>query len=95
MNETLQDVRSPGRHRAPGILGGLFSRNPSNCRRGEHRYGSPQPIGAGIIRQRCLDCESVTIDIRDAEVMIAPRLFAGQRPRLAANRRRTAPGRRR
>lgn len=35
----------------------------SACRRGRHDYGKPQHIGAGITRQVCDVCASVTIDL--------------------------------
>jgi hypothetical protein len=35
----------------------------SSCRRGRHRYGSAQHVGGGILRQVCLACGSVTIDL--------------------------------
>ena len=51
----------------------------SHCRRGRHRYGTPQQVGGGILRQVCLACGSVTIDISsaadmDADVKVANRL---------------------
>jgi hypothetical protein len=51
----------------------------SSCRRGRHRYGMSQQVGGGIMRQVCLACGSVTIDITgagemDAEVKVANRL---------------------
>ncbi len=51
----------------------------SSCRRGRHRYGTPQQVGAGIMRQVCLACGSVTIDITgvaemDGDVNVANRL---------------------
>ena len=36
------------------------------CRRGRHRYGPAQHVGAGILRQVCDNCGSVTIDLTDA-----------------------------
>lgn len=41
----------------------------SSCRRGRHHYGTPQQVGGGILRQVCLACGSVTIDLTgEAEV---------------------------
>lgn len=38
----------------------------SSCRRGRHRYGAPGQIGGGILRQVCLACGSVSIDLTGA-----------------------------
>jgi hypothetical protein len=51
----------------------------SSCRRGRHRYGTPQQVGGGIMRQICLACGSVTIDITgsaetDSDLKVANRL---------------------
>ena len=35
----------------------------SSCRRGTHRYGAQQMVGAGIVRRVCLACGSVSIDL--------------------------------
>ena len=43
-----------------------FVYRKSSCRRGRHRYGSVQHVGGGILRQVCLACGSVTIDLSDA-----------------------------
>jgi hypothetical protein len=39
----------------------------SSCKKGHHSYGEPQYIGAGIVRQVCLTCATVTIDLTGAE----------------------------
>ncbi len=44
----------------------------SSCRKGRHRYGEPQHIGAGIIRKVCEVCSSVTIDLTGAYEAKAP-----------------------
>jgi len=41
----------------------------SSCRRGRHRYGSPQRVGGGITRQVCLACGAVSIDLNSAAEM--------------------------
>ncbi|GEM_PF-2653584 len=38
----------------------------SSCKRGRHRYGEPQSIGGGIVRQVCVVCSAVTIDLTGA-----------------------------
>jgi hypothetical protein len=38
----------------------------SSCRRGSHRYGTPQNVGAGILRRVCRGCGSVSIDLTTA-----------------------------
>jgi hypothetical protein len=35
----------------------------SSCRRGDHRLGNPQNVGAGILRRVCLACGSVSIEL--------------------------------
>jgi len=37
------------------------------CRADEHRFGSPQPIGGGIVRRVCLACSMVSIDLTASE----------------------------
>ena len=39
----------------------------SACRKGRHRYGTAQFIGAGITRQVCETCGGVKIDLTAAE----------------------------
>jgi hypothetical protein len=38
----------------------------SACKRGRHNYGMAQNIGAGITRQVCPTCGTVTIDLTAA-----------------------------
>ncbi|HET9203715.1 MAG TPA: hypothetical protein VFP67_11315 [Acidimicrobiia bacterium] len=35
----------------------------SSCRRGSHRFDTPQNVGAGIVRRVCVACGSVSIDL--------------------------------
>jgi hypothetical protein len=35
----------------------------SLCKRGQHRYGEGQSIGGGIVRQICVVCGAVSIDL--------------------------------
>lgn len=42
----------------------------SSCKKGRHHYGEPQYIGAGIVRQVCLTCATVTIDLTGAEQVL-------------------------
>jgi hypothetical protein len=39
----------------------------ADCRRGDHRFGSPRAIGGGIDRQTCLVCGAVSIDVTQAD----------------------------
>lgn len=39
----------------------------ADCRKGRHRYGSPQAVVGGIYRQTCTACGAVTIDISQAD----------------------------
>lgn len=65
-----------GRHRARTFLDTLFRVHERACRRGQHRYLKPQPIGGGIQRSSCSVCGSVSIDLRDLpEPSRPPRLF--------------------
>jgi hypothetical protein len=38
----------------------------SSCKKGRHRYGEAQAVGGGIVRQVCLTCGAVTIDLTGA-----------------------------
>ena len=41
----------------------------SQCKKGRHRYGEGQGIGGGILRQVCVICGAVSIDLTGAESM--------------------------
>lgn len=52
----------------------------SQCQVGKHRYGSPQPIGAGILRRVCTACFTVSIDLTAIEEPVgAGPMFAGRK----------------
>jgi hypothetical protein len=61
-----------GRHRARTFLDSIMRVNQRACKRGHHRYGKPQRIGAGIQRTSCSFCGSVSIDLRDGSGMQRP-----------------------
>ncbi len=42
------------------------SHKKSSCKKGHHRYGEPQTVGGGIVRQVCVACGAVTIDLTGA-----------------------------
>jgi hypothetical protein len=42
----------------------------SSCKKGKHLYGEPQNIGAGIVRQVCLTCAAVSIDLTGVDASI-------------------------
>lgn len=72
-----------GRHRARTFVDNLFRIHQRACRRGDHRFGAPQRIGAGIQRTACSVCGSVSIDLRDVHDEHPPSLI---RPTRAAGR---------
>jgi hypothetical protein len=39
----------------------------SLCKKGQHRYGEGQSIGGGILRQICVTCGAVSIDLTGVE----------------------------
>jgi hypothetical protein len=39
----------------------------SQCKKGHHRYGEGQSIGGGILRQICVICGAVSIDLTGVE----------------------------
>jgi hypothetical protein len=41
----------------------------SQCKKGNHRYGEGQSIGGGILRQICVVCGAVSIDLTGAEAV--------------------------
>ena len=53
----------------------------SQCRKGRHRYGPPQHIGAGLERQVCDVCNAVSIDLTKAEGTDSPVLT--RRPKIS------------
>lgn len=53
----------------------------ADCRRGRHRYGSPQNIGGGMTRQTCSVCAAVTIDLTRTDEAIEPAQFGTGRGR--------------
>ncbi len=53
----------------------------SSCRKGRHRYGESQHIGAGMLRQICEVCNAVTIDLTGADELSDPVLI--DRPTFA------------
>jgi len=55
----------------------------SDCRKGDHRYGSPKHVGGGMTRQTCSVCGAVTIDLTRTERTIEPALFGSSRGRSA------------
>lgn len=57
----------------------------SSCRRGRHYYGAAQNIGAGIERQVCEVCGSVSIDLTQTETITEP-LIRIKRQALRARR---------
>ena len=73
-----------GKHRAQSFIDRMLRVDARSCRRGEHRYGPPTPIGGGIQRSTCTICGSVSIDVRDASVPKRPTClfrYAGLRRR--------------
>jgi hypothetical protein len=38
----------------------------SACKKGKHRYGEAQSIGGGLVRQVCVACGAVRIDLTGA-----------------------------
>jgi hypothetical protein len=46
--------------------------NRAACRKGHHRYGEAQSIGAGILRRVCESCGEVSIDLTGVEEVAAP-----------------------
>lgn len=55
----------------------------SDCRKGDHRYGSPKHVGGGVTRQTCSVCRAVTIDLTRTERMVEPALFGSSGARSA------------
>ena len=80
--EALNGSRG-GKHRARvgpwrrlGLkIGGLFHTQQRQCRAGHHRYEVPTPIGGGILRYSCTACGSISLDLREANQPLAPKLF--------------------
>jgi hypothetical protein len=54
-------------------------RTLASCRKGKHKFGDPQRIGAGIVRQVCLRCAAVTIDLTGADDSIGEPVLRAQR----------------
>lgn len=66
-------------HERPGRRDRRVARH--NCHAGQHRYGSPKEIGAGIIRRICDACSAVSIDLTGVPDPIATgTLFITPRP---------------